>query len=145
MYYYDHITWDPTSKQWLVYLNILSALECNDSLEYVTNNLNTHKSVCLTLDSAKNQDVKNGVNYRIVSKAHQIDYNGLLFISKSWNIRQQVCPNSINNIPLSGAIRYATQFDFDKFCFKNPDSCCPYDWNAEVYKAFTAMNGFTKK
>ena len=36
---------------------------------------------------------------------------------------------------LSG-IRYATQADFDKMCFDNPDPRYPYDWNAEVYKLF---------
>ena len=36
---------------------------------------------------------------------------------------------------LSG-IRYATQADFDKMCFANPDPRFPYDWNAEVYKLF---------
>ena len=36
---------------------------------------------------------------------------------------------------LSG-IRYATQADFDKMCFENPDPRYPYDWNAEVYKLF---------
>ena len=74
-------------------------------------------------------------NYKVVTLKHQIDEAGNLFACSAWNIRQQASPNQINGTPLAG-VRYATQFDFDKFCFENPDEKNPDDWNTKVYKAF---------
>ena len=71
-------------------------------------------------------------NYLIVSSNAQIDDAGSLFVSTVPNCRGG-CPE-FGLHPL--AVRYATQFDFDKFCFDNPGSRVSFDWNAEVYRAF---------
>ena len=70
-------------------------------------------------------------NYLIVTSKHQIDDNGSLFLATEPNYRSTT---QFGLNPL--AVRYATQFDFDKFCFDNPDSRLSFDWNAEVYRAF---------
>ena len=60
-------------------------------------------------------------------------------MSSAWNIRGQTIQDREMgiNTPLDPqAVGYATQYDFDKYCFDNPDSRYPFDWNAEVYKAF---------
>ena len=68
---------------------------------------------------------------------------GKLFVSQEWNIRQQVSSSQNKGTALSG-VRYATQYDFDKFCFNNPyfdlifDDRFSFDWNAEVYKVFVS-------
>jgi len=142
-YSYDHISWNSTAKQWVVHLFIPTKLEFTDAL--LTDTRIVKQNVCLLLESAKPQDPKDfrGSEYQVITRRHQIDQNGRLFISNAWNIRQQFCtvggmePASHVNIPLdSRAVGYATQYDFDKFCFDNPDTCISYDWNAEVYKTF---------
>jgi len=70
-------------------------------------------------------------NYLIVTSQHQIDDQGSLFVSREPNYRSTT---QFGLHPL--AIRYATQLDFDKFCFDNPQSGSSFDWNAEVYRAF---------
>ena len=66
-----------------------------------------------------------------VQKYHQIDNKGVLFLSTWENHRRSAMPGLH---PL--AVRYATQYDFDKFCFDNPNERLQFDWNAEVYRAF---------
>ena len=70
-------------------------------------------------------------NYLIVTSKHQIDVWGALFVSREQNHRSAT---QFALHPL--AVRYATQLEFDKYCFDNPDSSLPFDWNAEVYRAF---------
>jgi len=72
-------------------------------------------------------------NYLIVTSQHQIDDQGSLFISRDRNYRSTT---QFGLHPL--AIRYATQLDFDKYCFDNPDDRLSFDWNAEVYRAFNS-------
>ena len=54
-------------------------------------------------------------NYLIVTSQHQIDDNGSLFLATEPNYRSTT---QFGLNPL--AVRYATQFDFDKYCFDNP-------------------------
>tara|TARA_Y100000590_G_C15666530_1_gene994657 strand:- start:1113 stop:1499 length:387 start_codon:yes stop_codon:yes gene_type:complete len=83
----------------------------------------------LFLQNASGQKFK--PNYLIVTSKHQIDDKGELFISTEPNHR------SISEFGLHPlAVRYATQCDFDKYCFDNPDSRLSFDWNAEVHRAF---------
>jgi len=142
-YYFDHISWDPTSKQWFVHLQIPMNLVFTESL--MIDSRSVSQDLCLLLESAKDQDPNDfkGTEYGVVTRRHQIDKNGRLFVAQAWNIRQQPCasggmtPSSHVGTPLAGGgVRWATQYDFDKFCFDNPDTRYPYDWNAEVYKAF---------
>ena len=118
---------------WSVHLLIPKKSEFTDALSYLTGGLQRSKNLCLPLCSLKGQH--NHTLYRIVTRRHQIDDMGKLFVSLEWNIRQQVSSSQNEGTALSG-IRYATQYDFDKFCFENPDNRYPIDWNAEVYKAF---------
>ena len=79
---------------------------------------------------------KKGVDYKVVTKKHQMDQNGKLFVSSAWNIRGQTTQDREMgiNTPLDPqAVGYATQYDFDKYCFDNPDSRYPFDWNAARY------------
>ena len=136
-YYYDNITYD--KNQWFVHLKLPSLQEQYDSLEYMSNTPSTYKHINLLLNSAKDKDPKKGVVYKVVTKKHQMDQNGKLFVSSAWNIRGQTIQDREMgiNTPLDPqAVGYATQYDFDKYCFDNPDSRYPFDWNAEVYKAF---------
>ena len=142
-YFYDHISWNSTAKQWVVHLQIPMNLVFTDSL--IVDSRSVRQDLCLLLESAKHQDPKDfrGSEYQVITRRHQIDRHGRLFVTKAQNIRQQPCtsngmkPASHVNTPLdSGAVRWATQYDFDKFCFDNPDTRISYDWNAEVYKAF---------
>lgn len=89
-------------------------------------------NVRLPLDCMNGQS---NPDYKIVSPRQQIDDNGKLFVCTAWNIRQQISSTQHVGTPLAG-VRYATQYDFDKFCFENPDERYPLDWNAEVYKVF---------
>lgn len=76
-------------------------------------------------------------DYLFVTPRHQIDRQGELFVSTAWNIRQQLSPSSQNFVALdSEGIRFANQYDFDKFCSENPDPRFPLAWNAHVFKAF---------
>ena len=134
-YFYHHMSWEPKIEKWFVHLEIPSKLELNDSMEYVTGVFGPRQSICLQLDGAKNQHPNNGVGYRMVTMRHQIDNNNKMFLSLSWNIRQQIDRKQSNNAALAvQAVRYATQYDFDKYCFENPTK--EFDWNAEVYKTF---------
>ena len=136
-YYYDHMTY--YKKQWFVHLKLPSLQEQYDSLEYMSNTPSTYKHINLLLNGAKDKDPKKGVDYKVVTKKHQMDQNGKLFVSSAWNIRGQTTQDREMgiNTPLDPqAVGYATQYDFDKYCFDNPDSRYPFDWNAEVYKAF---------
>ena len=83
----------------------------------------------LSLENASGQT--HSPDYRIVTSCHQIDDRGVLFVSTVPNHRGK---DSFGLHPL--AVRYATQGDFDKFCYDNPDSRLSFDWNAEVWRAF---------
>jgi len=87
--------------------------------------LNTN--IRLPLENASGQ-TKTPV-YRIVTPQHQIDVWGALFVSKEPNYR-----GGFGLHPL--AVRYANQWDFDKFCVNNPDERLSFDWNAEVWRAW---------
>ena len=100
---------------------------------YGSSGLEKPTNLCLPLDCKDGQS--DYTPYKIVTRRHQIDDGGKLIVSKAWNIRQQVSSTQNEGAPLEG-VRYATQYDFDKFCFENPDERFPLDWNAEVYKAF---------
>ena len=123
----------PLNGSWSVHLLIPSKSDLMDPLSYVTGGLQRSQNLCLPLHSLKGQP--NHTPYRIVTRRHQINNIGELFVSLEWNIRQQVSSSQNEGTPLSG-VRYATQYDFDKFCFENPDNRYPIDWNAEVYKVF---------
>jgi len=115
---------------WSVYLLIPSK---DNQYSYLTSRLEKPTNLCLPLHSMDSQP--NHAPYKIVTRRHQIDDMGNLFVSQTWNIRQQISKNQSELTPLEG-VRYATQYDFDKFCFENPDERVPLDWNAEVYKVF---------
>ena len=100
---------------------------------YGSSGLEKPTNLCLPLDCMDGQS--DPTPYKIVTRRHQIDDGGKLIVSKAYNIRQQVSPAQNEGAPLEG-VRYATQYDFDKFCFENPDDRFPLDWNAEVYKVF---------
>ena len=145
-YYYDHMTY--YKKQWFVHLKLPSLQEQYDSLEYMSNTPSTYKHINLLLNGAKDKDPKKGVDYKVVTKKHQMDQNGKLFVSSAWNIRGQTTQDREMgiNTPLDPqAVGYATQYDFDKYCFDNLDSRYPFDWNAEVYKAFISPCRVTLK
>ena len=82
----------------------------------------------LPIESAKGQT--DAAGYLVITSRHQIDSCGKLFVARDLNHRQR-------EAALVGE-RYATQYDFDKFCFENPNEAAlgGFDWNAEVYKAF---------
>ena len=130
-YYYEKMSYD--NGQWFANLLIPSNVELNDSLEYMSGKQRTAQNLYLLIESAKNQPCK-PPNYGVVSTRHQIDNKGALFIANGENHRMST------QAPLDPiAVRYANQYDFDKFCFDNPDKCRrPFDWNAEVYRAFVS-------
>ena len=137
MYYYDHFSF--YKNKWFVHLKILSIQEKNDSLEYITNTNSTYKLTSMLVNSIQSNDPKDISNYKVITKKFQIDKDGKLIVSSAWNFRCQTSKDQEMgfNTPLdTQAVRYATQYDYDKFCFENPDSRFPFDWNAEVYKAF---------
>ena len=74
-------------------------------------------------------------NYLIVTSQHQIDDEGSLILAREPNHRSTT---QFGLDPLQRAVRYATQLDFDKYCFDNPDGRLSFDWNAEVYRAFNS-------
>ena len=134
-YYYEKMGYD--NGQWFVHLLIPSKAELNDSLEYMTGEQQTAQNLRLLLENSTNQT--QSPDYRIVTSRHQIDNNEDLFVSPEWNIRQQRYQTESKNTALHPiAVRYATQYDLDKFCFDNPDERFPFDWNAEVYRAFVS-------
>ena len=142
-YYYEKISYE--NGNWFASLLIPSKAELNDSLEYMTGGLRRSQNLRLPIESAKGQT--QSPDYRIVTSQHQMDDAGNLFVSREWNIRQQPCqanamaPASSAKTALHPlANRYANQYDFDKFCFDNPDERVPFDWNAEVYKAFVSSS-----
>ena len=139
-YFYEKISY--LNGEWFVHLLIPSKIELNDSLEYITGKQRTAQNLRLLLAPAKNQPLSQP-DYRVVTSRHQIDNRGSLFVSTTWNIRQQTRPTLTSNAALdTEAVRYATQYDFDKFCFDNSDERLEFDWNAEVYRAFeSAMPG----
>ena len=141
-YFYDHMAYQ--NNRWYVYLLMPSKQELMDSLEYTNAIFKTHQPLCIYLENAKDQKPDGGHSYRVVTMRHQIDSNGAMFVSNAWNIRQQPCKASAAHAALDTiGLRYATQYDFDKFCYDNPDSRYPFDWNAEVYKAFIASTRAT--
>ena len=118
---------------WSVHLLIPGVTSPVDPYGYITSGLEKPTNLCLPLDCMDGQS--DHTPYKIVTQRHQIDDGGKLIVSKAWNIRQQVSSTQNEGAALEG-VRYATQYDFDKFCFENPDERFPLDWNAEVYKAF---------
>jgi len=129
-YYYEKMSYD--NGQWFANLLIPSNVELNDSLEYVAlGGQRTAQNLYLLIESAKNQPCK-PPNYAVVTSRYQIDNQGALFVTNEVNHR------STRQAPLDTiAVRYANQYDFDKFCSDNPDERRgSFDWNAEVYKAF---------
>ena len=145
-YYFDHISWHPTTKQWFVHLKIPMNLVFTESL--MIDSRSVSQDLCLLLESAKHQKPKDFKisDYGVVTRRHQIDKNGRLFVTQAWNIRQQPTPTSDVHTPLDvEGVRWATQYDFDKFCFDNPDSRRPYDWNAAVYQAFISRTRVSAK
>ena len=135
-YYYEKMSY--LKGEWFAHLLIPSKIELNDSLEYITGKQRTAQNLSLLLTGAKNQP-PSPPDYGVVTSRHQIDKNGSLFVSNAWNIRQQTTPTSTFNAALdTEAVRYATQYDFDKFCFDNPGVKSGFDWNAEVFRAFSS-------
>ena len=128
-YYFEKMSYD--NGQWFANLLIPSNVELNDSFEYMTGKQRTAQNLYLLIESAKNQPCK-PPNYGTVSSQHQIDNKGVMFITNGVNHRMATLT------PLDPiAVRYANQYDFDKFCSDNPDERRgSFDWNAEVYKAF---------
>ena len=114
-YSYEKISYD--NGKWFSYLLIDS---------------NPPRNLQLFLQNASGQKLS-PPNYLIVTSQHQIDDNGSLFLATEPNYRSTT---QFGLNPL--AVRYATQFDFDKYCFDNPQSGSPFDWNAEVYRAFNS-------
>ena len=112
-YSYEKISYD--NGKWFAHLLIDS---------------NPPRNLELFLQNASGQKLS-PPNYLIVTSQHQIDDNGSLFLATEPNYRSTT---QFGLNPL--AVRYATQFDFDKFCFDNPQSGSSFDWNAEVYRAF---------
>lgn len=140
-YYFEKISYE--NGNWTAHLLIPSKTELNDSFEYMTGGLRRSQNLQLIIESAKEQT--QSPDYCIVTSRHQIDNAGNLFVSPEWNIRQQPCqadtmaPATAARTALHQlAHHYATQYDYDKFCCNNPDDRFPFDWNAEVYKAFVS-------
>lgn len=136
-YYFEKMSYE--NSEWFVHLLISSKTELNDSLEYITGGLRRAHNLRLLVAKGP----RPAPDYRVVTSRHQIDSKGNLFVSPEWNIRQQPCqannmaPTTSANTALHPlASRYASQYDFDKYCFNNPDERFPFDWNGEVYKAF---------
>ena len=115
-YSFEKISYD--NGKWFAYLLIDSA---------------PPRNLQLFLQNASGQKLS-PPNYLIVTSRHQIDDRGSLFVSREPNYRSTT---QFGLAPL--AVRYATQFDFDKFCFDNPHSGSSFDWNAEVYRAFESQ------
>ena len=129
-YYYEKMSYD--NGQWFANLLIPSNVELNDSLEYMSGGQRTAQNLYLLIESAKNQPCK-PPNYGVVTSRHQIDNQGALFITNEVNHR------NTTQAPLDTiAVRYANQYDFDKFCSDNPDERVSFDWNAAVYRAFVS-------
>ena len=129
-YYYEKMSYD--NGQWFANLLIPSNVELNDSFEYMSGKQRTAQNLYLLIESAKNQPCK-PPNYAVVTSRHQIDNRGVLFMTNEVNHR------STTLAPLDTiAVRYANQYDFDKFCSDNPDERVSFDWNAEVYRAFVS-------
>ena len=131
-YYYKKISYD--NGQWFANLLIPSNVELSDSFEYMTGKHRTAQNLYLLIESAKNQPCK-PPNYAVVTSRYQIDNQGVMFITNEVNHR------NATQAPLDTiAVRYANQYDFDKFFSDNPDKRRgPFDWNAEVYKAFISL------
>ena len=130
-YYFEKMSYD--NGQWFANLLVPSNVELNDSLEYMTGAQRTAQNLYLLIESAKNQPCA-PPNYGVVKSRHQIDNRGVLFVTNEVNHR------STTQAPLDTiAVRYANQYDFDKFCSDNPDEHRrSFDWNAEVYRAFVS-------
>ena len=128
VYYYEKISYK--NGKWYVHLLIPSKQELNDSFEYITNGLETPQNLCLPLENARYIPLISP-NYRTVTSQHQINSIGNLFVSSEWDIQQQPYQIQTGDITL-----HATQYNYDKFCFNNPDEQGSFDWNAEVYKVF---------
>ena len=128
-YYYEKMSYD--NGQWFANLLVPSNVELNDSFEYMTGKQRTAQNLYLLIESAKNQPCE-APNYGVVTSRHQIDNQGAMIVTNEVNHR------STRQAPLDTiAVRYANQYDFDKFCSDNPDERRgSFDWNAEVYKAF---------
>ena len=128
-YWYEKISFE--NGKWFANLLVPSNVELNDSFEYMTGKQRTAQNLYLLIESAKNQPCK-PPNYGVVTSQHQIDNRGALFVTNEVNNRNTA------QAPLDPiAVRYANQYDFDKFCSDNPDERRgSFDWNAEVYKAF---------
>ena len=127
-YWYEKISFE--NGKWFANLLVPSNVELNDSFEYMTGKQRTAQNLYLLIESAKNQPCK-PPNYGVVTSQHQIDNRGALFVTNEVNNRNTA------QAPLDPiAVRYANQYDFDKFCCDNPDERLSFDWNAEVYKAF---------
>lgn len=147
-YTYVGLSYRESTKNWFVHLHVPTTLEFHDPYNFILQNDRrfVQQNVVLLIPGAKNQkSTKSPPDYKVVTQQHQIDESGKIIVCTAWNIRQSVlAPGGTRprgparlptEIPLEGK-RYATQFDFDKYCFENPDARFPFDWNAEVYKAY---------
>ena len=147
-YTYVGLSYRESTKNWFVHLHVPTTLEFHDPYNFMLQNDRrfVQQNVVLLIPGAKNQKpTKSPPDYKVVTQQHQIDESGKIIVCTAWNIRQSVvAPGGTRprgparlptEIPLEGK-RYATQFDFDKHCFENPDARFPFDWNAEVYKAY---------
>lgn len=128
-YYFERMSYD--NGQWFANLLIPSNVELNDSLEYVAlGGQRTAQNLYLLIESAKNQPCE-APNYGVVTSWYQIDNQGAMIVTNEVNHR------STTQAPLdTAAVRYANQYDYDKYFCDNPDARISFDWNAEVYKAF---------
>ena len=125
--YYFH--YNEKFNQWFAHLyEIKNPQDTSpDALFWIVNNIpHLQENLCLMIKSAVNEKSSCVPKYKYVSQKHQIDADGNLFLSC------RAAPAANNH--------YATQFDFDKYCFENPnpDPGAPFDWNAAVYKAFVS-------
>ena len=96
------------------------------------------KPTYLLLDLQRAKKTMNPIDYRIITPRYQINYKDKMIVTQVWSYDNKL--NKLKRIPtndvkLEGK-RYATQYDYDKLCFDNPDPQKPFDWNAEVYRAF---------
>ena len=110
-YYYEKMSY--ISGQWFSHLLMTSK-------EHVLR---------LPIENAKGQT--DAAGYLVVNSRHQIDSCGKLFVARDLNHRHRAGAALVGE-------RYATQYDFDKFCLENPNEAAlgGFDWNAEVCKAF---------
>ena len=142
-YTYVGLSYRESTKNWFVHLHVPTTLEFHDPYNFMLQNDRrfVQQNVVLLIPGAKNQKpTKSPPDYKVVTQQHQIDESGKIIVCTAWNIRQSVfAPGGTRprgparlptEIPLEGT-RYATQFDFDKHCFENPDARFPFDWNAE--------------